>query len=63
MKKKSKFHAFWKDNRHPITMKYCAKEREIHKSNRSKEELVALERLRAKTLAFDYEHRILTKQE
>ncbi len=63
MKKQSKFHAFWKNNRHPITMKDCAKEKEVHKDNRSKEQLVALERLRAKNLAYDYEHQLLTKED
>jgi len=63
MKTESKCHAFWKTNRNPITMKKCADESKLHIHNRSKEQIFALERSRAKTLAFDYEDQILTKND
>ena len=63
MKKESKCHAFWKTNRNPITMKKCVDENALHIHNRSKEQIFALELQRAKTLAFDYEHQILTKND
>ena len=63
MKTESKCHAFWKTNRNPITMKKCVDEKTLHIHNRSKEQVFALERSRAKTLAFDYEDQILTKND
>ena len=63
MKEENKCHAFWKTNRNPITMKKCADEKGLHIHNRSKEQMFALGRQRAKTLAFDYEDQILTNND
>ena len=55
MKKVSKFHKFWEDNRNPITMKRCATENVLHIHNQSKEYQVALSNKKAaEELEFNY---------
>jgi len=45
----SKCHAFWKENRNPITMKRCIEENYLHRDNKSPEDIERLLRFREGT--------------
>ena len=63
MKTESKCHSFWKTNRNPITMHRCETENKLHKSQKSRIDIILSEKYSARKMRFDYENQILTKND